>query len=45
MDFNCFDEVCVVVNIEDSNDNRLFFDNCLNEVFVEENRLRGERVI
>lgn len=40
-----FDEVCVVVNIEDINDNWLVFIVCLDEVIVEENKLRGERVI
>lgn len=44
VDPNRFDEVRVVVNIEDSNDNRPLFDNCPNEVPVEENRPRGERV-
>ena len=39
-----YDEVSVVVNIEDSNDNRPVFTNCPNEVFVEENKASGERV-
>lgn len=39
-----FDEVSVVVNIEDSNDNRPVFTNCPKEVHVEENKPSGERV-
>ena len=39
-----FDEVRVVVNIEDSNDNRPVFTVCPAEVPVEENKPRGHRV-
>ena len=41
-----FDEVRVVVNIEDSNDNRPIFSNCPSpgQVSVEENKNAGERV-
>ena len=39
-----FDEVRVVVNIEDINDNRPVFTVCPDEVTVEENKPRGERV-
>ena len=40
-----FDEVRVVVNIEDSNDNRPVFTYCPKEVYVEENKNAGEKVV
>ena len=44
-DSQAYDEVRVVVNIEDSNDNRPVFTVCPKEVTVEENKPSGERVV